>query len=69
LRRRITGECISRAIVRALAVDNPILQANELGEDLLLLGCLKPLIGQLHEATMIGDDLKLDMLQITVPVL
>ena len=56
------GEGISHAIVRALAVDNPILQANELGEDLLLLGCLKPLIGQLHEAAMISDDLKLGML-------
>ena len=56
------GEGISCPIIRALAVDNPVLQTNEFGEDFLLLGCVKPLIGQLYQTAMIGDDLKLGML-------
>ena len=66
---RTTGEGISRPIIRALAVDNPVLQPNEFGEDFLLPRCVKPLIGQLYQTAMIGDDLKLGMLQITALVL
>lgn len=60
---------VSSSIISTRAVDDPILESKEFGDDALLPVSMKALISKLSEAALVSDDSELLELQIRTPLL
>lgn len=56
-------------VLYAFSVDNPVLQPNEFGENLVLPWSMEPLFGKLGQAPLICKNDELLELQISMPSL
>jgi hypothetical protein len=65
---RSTGQGIGRSVVSALPVNDAVLKAKQLSENLLLPRRVQSLLSELNQTFMIGHDVKLGMLQVTSPL-